>query len=79
MKIRTNDGYEFQGTDAKDVVRQMKYDEWSAPERKREYMEEVVDRVSQMVEIEPVDPQTISAEEFLVWLERAGLVKQVDG
>ena len=48
MRIQTTDGIVFEGQDAKEVVRKMRDTQWGAPVIKREYMEEVKDRLSGM-------------------------------
>lgn len=68
LVVTTNDGMVFTGYDAKDVVRQMKATEWAAPARKRDYMREVVMRVSSMTGVEPREP--IEAPERAVKLLR---------
>lgn len=45
MIVKTNDGQTFTGDDAAHIVRQMRNTEWNAPERKRDYMLEVIQRV----------------------------------
>lgn len=74
MIVKTGEGQEFAGATAEAVVRQMRDTEWNAPEKKRDYMEEVAERVFNMTGLEIPSPTTIPASEFLQYLERAGLV-----
>jgi hypothetical protein len=46
MRIQTTDGLVFEGADAKEIVRKMRDTQWGAPVLKREYMEEVRDRLN---------------------------------
>lgn len=46
MRIQTTDGYIFEGADAKEIVRKMRDTQWGTPVLKREYMQEVADRVT---------------------------------
>jgi hypothetical protein len=46
MRIQTTDGFVFEGEDAKEIVRKMRDTQWGAPVIKRDYMEEVKDRIS---------------------------------
>jgi hypothetical protein len=83
MRIRTTDGAFFLGDSPEDVVRQMKNTQWGAPERKREYMAEVVERVENMTgmfynpEREFVEGD-VSPPDFLEFLRRAGMVEIVE-
>jgi hypothetical protein len=45
LVVTASDGSVFRGRSAQAVVRQMKRNQWSAPSRKREYMEEVAERI----------------------------------
>lgn len=77
IRVDTKDGNLFEGVDAKDVVRQMKMTEWGHPEKKRDYMEEVAERVEQMTGREV--PHT-SAAGFLLGLADAGIINvEADG
>jgi hypothetical protein len=72
VRIQTNDGAVFAGRSANAIVRKMADCRWNAPEEKREWKEEVVDRVWQMTGVRvPVDNPT----EFLLELSRLGLVR----
>lgn len=68
MKITaiTEDGMTFVGVDAKDIVRQMKTAQWNAPDTKREYMEQVGQRVMEMTGQRPREEAAL----FLIDLER---------
>ena len=72
MVILTNDGKRFVGRNAKGIVRQMKAMQWNLEDStKREYMEEVADRVQQMTGVMiPLD-----VEGFLLGLEKARLIR----
>lgn len=75
LKIETNDGAHFQGRNAKAIVRAMKHDQWSAPDTKGEYMEQVSDTVMGMYgAVVRID----SAENFLHDLGTAKLVRVLD-
>jgi hypothetical protein len=71
LKVDTHDGTVFEGDDAKDIVRQMKMTEWGHPEKKRDYMEEVAERIEQMTGSEVPHG---SAASFLLGLAEAGLI-----
>lgn len=72
LEVRTQDGALFAGDSAAAVVSQMRRDNWNAPVRKLEYMEEVAERVldatGQAVRVD-------SAAHFLGDLERTGWVQ----
>lgn len=70
ITVTTNDLLFFAGADAKDVVRKMKEAQWNAPDTKREYMEQVGQRVMEMTGQRPREDAT----GFLIDLERANLV-----
>lgn len=71
MKVTTTEGTVFEGRDAKEVVSQMRRDQWAAPALKAEYMAEVSDRVEQ---ITGGDIRDDNAEAFLTSLEAEGLI-----
>lgn len=71
LKVDAGNGDVFEGDDAKEIVRQMKMTEWGHPEKKRDYMEEVAERIEQMT------GRTIlhtSAAQFLLSLADAGVI-----
>lgn len=70
ITVTTQDGLVFTGADARDIVRQIKVAQWNAPDTKREYMEQVGQRVMEMTGQRPREDAT----GFLIDLERAGLV-----
>jgi hypothetical protein len=73
MIYMATDGTAFRGRTAKEVVSRMRRNNWSAPDRKQEYMEQVSTRVAQMFgEIVHVD----SAETFLRDLVRVGMLER---
>lgn len=79
MKILTNDGAVFQGKTARGVVKAMQRDAWNAPEKKRDYMVEVVDRVVQQFDVPDSQIVTpMSAAELLTWLAGLGVVRIVE-
>jgi hypothetical protein len=85
MRIHTIDGETFEGASPQEIVRQMRNTEWGAPERKRDYMVEVIDRVEQQTGVfadpdgvyeDPENP--ISAMQFLEYLHHAGVLTTID-
>jgi len=71
MRIQTTDGYVFEGADAKEIVRKMRDTQWGAPVLKREYMEEVKDRLNVGIIHDK------GADAFLTSLSDAGLIRFV--
>lgn len=76
MRIQTTDKIVFEGTDAKEIVRKMRDTQWGAPVLKREYMEEVKDRLSGMPGSTPIIHDK-GADAFLVSLCHNGLIRFV--
>src|SRR6476646_1576373 len=75
IKVETADGMVFTGAGSRDIVRQMKNTQWTAPDTKGEYMTEVIERVSDMMgEMPPVDYKAYDAEAFVMFLESHGLI-----
>jgi hypothetical protein len=72
MKAEMEDGTTFEGDSPEAVVRQMKRSNWSAPERKGEYMQEIATRVS---DITGATIRATTATMFLGDLERAQFLK----
>lgn len=70
ITITTRDEQQFSGAKATDIVRQMKLAQWNAPDTKREYMEQVGQRVMEMTGTRPRE----SATYFLMDLESVGLI-----
>ena len=72
MRIRTNDGIEFTGADAAEVVEALRLDSWALTEDVTEFMRDCARRaeiqVGARISVE-------SAERFLKSLQSAGLVK----
>lgn len=64
-------GPEFTGKTARHLVRQMAKDGWNAPDTKREYMEQVAERVMGMTGTRPRE----DASGFLIDLQSAGLIE----
>lgn len=62
----------FEGEDARAVVREMRDSDWHAPDKKRDYMEQVAERVEGMTG-ERIS--TDGAEVFLHELHRVGLIE----
>jgi hypothetical protein len=52
MKVTAQDGAVFEGTDAEQIVEQMRRDSWAKPEPTKEYMVGVRERVREMVGVE---------------------------
>lgn len=67
----TTDAGIYAGASAEEVVRAMRDSQWNAPERKRDWMDEVRDRVRSVygVDIAP----DLTATEFLKALDTAGV------
>jgi hypothetical protein len=65
------EGGTFEAPTAQGVVRQMRDTQWNAPERKREWMDEVTMRLHQSHGV--MIPIGATAEEFLEALERVGV------
>lgn len=73
IKIRTNDGAEFKAHSTNGIVSQMRKDQWSAPDKKADYMEEVANFVARSTgHMVRTDDSAI----FLNDLEAAGLIEQ---
>lgn len=73
--VKTNEGLVFTGTDAKDIVRQMRNTQWGDPLPKGEYIQSVIFRVCNLIGEEiPENWDDIGAEGFLLFLESHGLV-----
>lgn len=70
LKVTATDGAVFHGATAQEVVRAMRNTQWNAPVLKRDWMEEVAERVEQMTGERP----RTRAREFLADLKRLGLV-----
>lgn len=68
--VTTQDGAAFKGRTAAQVVSKMRRDNWNAPARKLEYMEEVAERIYQTT------GQTIRTDacHFLADLEDVGVI-----
>ena len=65
----------FEGASAREIVKQMKNTQWYAPEGKRAYMAEVIDRVEQMTGMRFAgNPERSKPSKFLEFLEAAELV-----
>lgn len=74
MRIQTTDGYVFEGADAKEIVRKMRDTQWGTPVLKREYMEEVRDRLNGA----PGTTEIVidrGADAFLASLSASGLIR----
>lgn len=90
LKVTTEDGEVFVGEDEKDVVRQMRNTQWNAPIHKRDYIRDVVERVEDMTGV-LIDPDaeldildgdeepTVSARDFLRYLEAVDLIRIEEG
>lgn len=72
MKAEMEDGTTFEGESSEAIVRQMRDSNWSAPERKGEYMSEVATRVEGMT---GARVRADNATVFLSDLERAQFLK----
>lgn len=76
MRVTTQDGATFSGDTPEQIVSQMRRDNWSAPPKKREYMEEVAERVIDMTgSVVRAD----TATNFLNDLQDSGFLKIEDG
>lgn len=71
LQLTTNDGHVVLGPTPAALVRGLRATQWNAPDTKREYMEQVADRVATMYGAQ-VRPETPAR--FLRDLERAQLV-----
>lgn len=80
LKIETSDGEVFVGEGAVEVVQQMRNTQWGVPQVKREYMIDVVERVESMtgVLMDPDVENSMTAEDFIVYLCTAGVVRRAD-
>jgi hypothetical protein len=58
MVVLMQDGAQFVGANAAEIVAQMRRNDWSSPPKKGEYMAEVAERIQQIVnrEIRTSDP-----------------------
>jgi hypothetical protein len=72
IMFTTSDGLIFEGKTFQAVVRKMARLNWSRPEPKRRYMEDVVVRVQDMTGL-PFPTKKLGATTFLLYLEYAGL------
>jgi alkylation response protein AidB-like acyl-CoA dehydrogenase len=71
-RVECSDGEVFQAETAAGIVEQMRSAEWHKPPKKREYMEEIQERVEQMTGVSVrVDRPT----HFLKDLEAAGVLR----
>lgn len=77
LRVTTNDDVVFTGQDAREIVRQMKLTQWSAPEAKRDYIRQVVKRVWSMTGVPPAAPVRPpgTATKLLRYLVQVGLVR----
>ena len=72
ITVNTEDGAVFSAVTARRVVSQMRRDNWNAPSRKLEYMQEVAERVRQMTDREV---RTDTPAHFLADLQSAGALR----
>jgi len=77
LVVTTMDGMVFTGADSKEIVRQMKNTDWSAPEQKKNYITEVIRRVYSMTDVAPSQPVTgpSRAMKFLRYLREANVAR----
>lgn len=77
LRVTADDGMVFEGADEKAVVRQMRNTQWNAPEAKRDYICEVIDRVEQVTQTvcAHADGRVVAAKEFLDYLASVGFVQ----
>lgn len=86
--VTTNDGEVFTGKDEREIVLQMRNTQWNAPERKRDYMLEVIERAETMTGVfvnqdelpTNVDTdETLNPAAFLRYLRDAKLIEMRKG
>lgn len=70
MKVTTDDGHIFEGADARAIVRAMADADWQRYDKKRDYMDDVAERVTMMTGFEV----RTFAEGFVEDLATAGLI-----
>jgi len=70
IRLRTNDGILWTGRNTAAIVRQMRDDQWNAPEQKTEWMDEAAGRVHQMTGFLP---RSDKAEHFIADLIQCGV------
>ena len=73
----TNDGVTVRGTTARGVVRALRDRQWNAPDHKRDWMEQVAERIAHVANTAQV-PMFANAEEFIAMLIRVGLLRLAD-
>ena len=80
LRVTTTDCEVFTGDNAKEIVRQMRNTQWGAPQPKRSYMVDVVERTEMMTGIN-MDPDAVlddeleqGCEHFLIYLETVGAI-----
>ena len=80
IRIVTGDGEPFEGRSYMEVVRQMKNTQWLALDTKREYIFQVVDRVTDLTGVFPDPSDNLysgdeeGAKSFVEYLASAGVI-----
>ena len=75
IKITLKDGTEYIGQDAKDIVVQLKLEDWTSYNNIREYQKNIVRRVANFNGEEIIYSSDF---EFLKELQRVGFIKSIE-